>query len=189
MSAQQASSNIACHCAAMPLSGSCNIPPSCNSTPAKLWCQLVTHPPMMFMHIRISLAPPMSPNLPFIPLGKLGSSTHAHHITQSPSQSLKNNDHDTWSLCLSVPIPTDLINPTLRSLVYIIKYATTHDNGNSTVQTDVALTTTSSPTGINLGSPTTKSVYHSGPGYGPRIIDRNLALCLSTAPAVKCNGG
>ena len=76
----------------------------------------------------------------------------------------------------------------LRSITYIIKYATTHDDGNSTVQADVVLTTTTCPIGI-LSKSTDLGVYRNGPGYGPRIVDNAKALCLLSAPAIKCNGG
>ena len=104
-----------------------------------------------------------------------------------PIPELVQNDHGTWTLRLSVPIP-DLINPTLRSLVYMVKYSTTYDSGNSTVQADIVLTTTPCPVGIILGS-ADKSVYRPGSKYGPQMIDSDLALRISVASAVKCNGG
>jgi len=46
-----------------------------------------------------------------------------------------NKRHNTtWSLCIPVPIPK-IKNPTLLGLHYMIKYATTCDDGNSTIQT------------------------------------------------------
>ena len=95
---------------------------------------------------------------------------------------------DSWTLSLSIPTPTKLSKPVLRSITYIIKYATTEENGNSTVQADVVLTTTTCPIGI-LSKSTGLGVYRNGPGYGPRMVDSTKALCLSSAPAIKCNGG
>jgi len=113
----------------------------------------------------------------------------AHTYTsyhQEPIQELAHNKNESWTLRLAVPIPSHIINPTLRSLAYIIKYSTTYDNGNSTVQADVAFTTTKCPEGILLES---VGVYRSGSEYGPRMVDKDAALCLSVVPAVKCNGG
>ena len=98
------------------------------------------------------------------------------------------NNPDSWTFSLSIPTPTKLSKPVLRSIIYIIMYATTHDNGNSTVKADVVLTTTTCPIGI-LSKSTDLGVYRNGPGYGPRMVDSAKALCLSSAPAIKCNGG
>jgi DNA segregation ATPase FtsK/SpoIIIE-like protein len=189
MSAKQASSNVACHCAATPSPAFIQCSPIAQLNHSQVVVP-TSYSSTYDVHANPNITSTTDVTQPTIfPPGKVeirhtSASYHAETIPE-----LKHNDHDTWSLSLSVPVPTDLINPTLRSLVYIVKYATTHDNGNSTVQTDVALTTKSCPAGIILGSPAHKSVYRSGPGYGPRMIDQNLALCLSTAPAVKCNGG
>jgi len=93
-----------------------------------------------------------------------------------------------WRLCLNIPIPSKCLAPTLTSLVYILKYATTHDGGDSTVQTDTILTTASCPNGVTNHA-TSLSVYHSASncGYGPHITDNEAAMCLSTVPAVKHN--
>lgn len=98
------------------------------------------------------------------------------------------NNPSNWTLSLSVPIPSRITNPTLTSLTYIIKYATTHDVGNSTVQADVVLTTTPCAVGI-IPNSTHLEVYRNGPGYGPRMVDNSKAKCLSSALAIKCNGG
>ena len=104
-----------------------------------------------------------------------------------PIPELIQNDRGTWTLRLSVPIP-DLITPTLKTLVYMIKYSTTYDSGNSTVQADIVLTTTPCLVGIIAGS-ADQSIYRTGSEYGPQMIDNDSALCLSVVPAVKCNGG
>ena len=56
------------------------------------------------------------------------------------------------------------------------------------MQADVVLTTVTCPVGI-LSKSTDLGVYRNGPGYGPLMVDNAKALCLSSAPAIKCNGG
>ncbi|KAF9039568.1 hypothetical protein BDP27DRAFT_1347602, partial [Rhodocollybia butyracea] len=58
--------------------------------------------------------------------------TPTRHFTRSPSARFSINKlrDDTWALCIPVPIP---------------KYASTYDNGNSTIQTDTILTTKKLP--------------------------------------------
>jgi hypothetical protein len=116
------------------------------------------------------------------------------YYREEPVQSLAKNDHDSWLCSLHIPIPSDLINPTLTSLIYAIKYATTHDNGNSTVQADVVLTTRAhnrpdNLDGIIMFNAADLGIYREGIAYGPRMVDDDLALRLSIVPAVKCNGG
>ena len=108
-----------------------------------------------------------------------------------PVQELAKNDHDSWLASLYIPIPSDLINPTLTSLVYAIKYATTHDNGNSTIQTDLVLTTrpTDRCATVILLDSADLGIYREGLAYGPRMVDDDLAHRLLMVPAVKCNGG
>jgi len=96
------------------------------------------------------------------------------------------NDH-TWTLCIAVPIPS-IDNPTLLALSYMIKYGTTCDHGNSTIQTDTILTQESLPEGV-LTEATDLGVYKNKTGYAPRMVDHDAALCLSTTLAVKGNGG
>jgi hypothetical protein len=94
-----------------------------------------------------------------------------------------------WVLCLPIEIPSDLINPTLKSLVYTIKYATTFDNGDSTVQTDVFLTQTSCAEGVTK-EPIRLDVYcGTTAGYRPMVINEEIAELISSVPAIKRNGG
>jgi len=105
-----------------------------------------------------------------------------------------NKRHNTsWTLCIPVPVPK-IKNPTFLALHYMIKYATTCDDGNSTIQTDTILTTETLPGGVvtrnrDLG------IYYKGDsetrntGFAPRIVDHEEALCLSTTLAIKSNGG
>jgi hypothetical protein len=104
------------------------------------------------------------------------------------------NDSSPWTLSLSVDIPSNLINPTLTSLSYFVKYATIHDSGNSTIQTDVVLSTTPSPKDLPAGRIVSNlnelGIYLSNQsGYGSRVVNEDLALSLSTVPAVKYNDG
>jgi len=98
------------------------------------------------------------------------------------------SDRNDWAVTIAVPIPGGLINPTLKGLVYTVKYATTYDNGNAVVQTDTLLTNSGRPVGL-VDTAATPSLYHTGSGYAPRLVDGATALCLSSAPAIKCNGG
>jgi len=106
--------------------------------------------------------------------------------------SVNKRHDDTWTLCIPVPIP-DIENPTLLALNYMIKYATTYDSGNSTIQTDTILTTDALPEGV-VTENTGLGVYYKGnpknpiPGFAPHMVDHEKALCLSTTLAIKCNG-
>ena len=95
---------------------------------------------------------------------------------------------DTWMLFIPVPIPSDTTNPTLLALNYMIKYATTYDNGNSTIQTDAILSPGTFPEGVLTDSYGIVD-YKNRMGYGARMIDHDVALRLSTTLAIKYNGG
>lgn len=115
-------------------------------------------------------------------------------FNEEPVASLYANKHheDTWSLCVKVPIPK-INKPTLLALHYMIKYAATCDNGNSTVQTDTVLTTEALPEGVVTEE--IDSIYYQdesetgSTGFSPRMVDQEEALCLSTTLAIKSNGG
>ncbi|KAJ7667423.1 hypothetical protein B0H17DRAFT_1142732 [Mycena rosella] len=113
--------------------------------------------------------------------------THAS-FREDPIVALSGNMRrdDTWTLCIPVPAPSTP-NPTLVSLNYLIKYATTGDDGNATVQTDVLLTTTALSAGVVPGA-AALGVYRPSAGYVPRMVDAATAHCLATTLAVKCNG-
>jgi hypothetical protein len=70
----------------------------------------------------------------------------------------------------------------------MIKYASTWDNGNSTLNADTILTTTSCRSGI-VSEPAKFPFYRNELGYGPLMVDENAGICLSSVPAIKCNGG
>ncbi|KAJ8463268.1 hypothetical protein ONZ45_g17645 [Pleurotus djamor] len=79
-------------------------------------------------------------------------------ISKTPSAFLHHGA--SWKLTLPIPVPTDILKPTLASLRYMIKYGTRFDDGNSTIQSDVVLSL--------------------------KNFDRTA---LVTVSAVKCNGG
>ncbi|KIM42765.1 hypothetical protein M413DRAFT_444432, partial [Hebeloma cylindrosporum] len=110
---------------------------------------------------------------------------------EEPFAALNNRGHHNWVVCVLVPIP-NIKNPALLALHYMIKYATTCDNGNSTIQTDTILTTEALQEGL-VTQNTELSVYHQdesgSAGFAPSMIDHEEALRLSTTLAVKCNDG
>ncbi|KAJ7483354.1 hypothetical protein FB451DRAFT_1364313 [Mycena latifolia] len=95
--------------------------------------------------------------------------------------------NDTWTLCVPVPVPSTP-NPTLLALSYLVKYATTGDDGNATVQTDVLLTSATLSAGVVPGG-APLGVYRPSTDYAPRMVDAAAARCLATTLAIKCNGG
>src|ERR1700742_52217 len=58
--------------------------------------------------------------------------TYASYDKQSIPE-LATEAQGSWNLCLPIPIPPepDLYNPTLSSLAYVVKYATSWANGGS----------------------------------------------------------
>jgi len=56
------------------------------------------------------------------------------------------------------------------------------------VQTDTLLTDNNCEVGL-VTQEVDVSVYHTRSGYAPRLINGKEALCLSSSPAIKCNGG
>jgi len=109
-------------------------------------------------------------------------------FNEEPIHELRKHDNNNWALNLSVPVPSDLYNPTLKSLVYIIKYGSTWDNGDSTVQADVAVTADSLAEGIVFDSQGL-GIHRRAIAYGPRLIDEEKALPLSSVPGIKGNAG
>ncbi|KAJ7779437.1 hypothetical protein DFH07DRAFT_1030251 [Mycena maculata] len=99
--------------------------------------------------------------------------------------SVNSRRDDAWTLCVAVPTPA-LHNPTLLAVNYMIRYATTADEGNATIQTDIVLTTAALPTEV-VSARAALDVYR--PGGAPRMVDQAAALCLANTVAIKCNGG
>ncbi|KAJ6487851.1 hypothetical protein C8R45DRAFT_1074372 [Mycena sanguinolenta] len=110
---------------------------------------------------------------------------------EEPAVALLNTRRDdNWTLCVPVTVPT-IRNPTLLSVNYMIKYATTADASNATIQTDVILTTSALPAEV-VSARTPLAVYRASSGHAssaPRMVDQGAAVCLATALAVKSNGG
>jgi len=107
---------------------------------------------------------------------------------EQPAIALSANSRrdDAWTLCVAVPTPA-IPNPTLLSVNYLIKYATTADEGNATLQTDIVLTTAALPKDV-VSARAALDVYRPSAGQ-PRIVDQAAALCLANTLAIKCNGG
>src|ERR1700761_4917952 len=118
----------------------------------------------------------LNPSIKY-PLKTSGQTRTYASYNQQPVPELTNQDHGSWNLCLSIPVPDQLVKPTLLSLVYAIKYATTWDNGSSTVQTDVILTDKQAPHGVSFDS-NGLGLYRKASGYGPRLIDEDKAVPL-----------
>ncbi|OJA14010.1 hypothetical protein AZE42_13080, partial [Rhizopogon vesiculosus] len=80
--------------------------------------------------------------------------THASYSKQ-PIPELVKNDHGNWTLTLNVPIPEDMVHPTLTSFSYTIKYSTANHHWASVVQSHILLAVRGSeaiPEGISADS-------------------------------------
>ncbi|KAF7351278.1 hypothetical protein MSAN_01559300 [Mycena sanguinolenta] len=106
---------------------------------------------------------------------------------EEPAVALLNTRRDdNWTLCVPVTVPA-LRNPTLLSVNYMVKYATTADAGNATIQTDVMLSTAALPAEI-VSARAPLAVYRAS-SSAPRMVDQAAAVCLATSLAVKSNAG
>lgn len=99
----------------------------------------------------------------------------------------------SWRVVIPIQVPTDILKPTLSSLRYMVKYGTTFDDGNSTVQADLVLSTANVEGGVTLAGDDAnglKGLYlPAKSGYAPHIVDENTGVSLLTVSSVKCNGG
>jgi hypothetical protein len=121
--------------------------------------------------------------------------THASYSKESIPE-LVNNDQGSWMFSLNVPIPDEMVYPTLMSLEYTIKYGTTNGQGTSKIQTSILLTKTSNSSsdvdstrvldGITTNTPNT-SIYRAGVGFPPQMLNGVPTVCLLSVPAVKDN--
>ncbi|KAJ7739214.1 hypothetical protein B0H16DRAFT_1729599 [Mycena metata] len=107
---------------------------------------------------------------------------------EEPTSALSPNNRrsDAWTVCIPVDHP-NIASPTLLSVNYIIRYATTAEAGNSIIQTDVVLATASLPAEVVSGN-AALDVYRPSAGI-PRIVDQAAAVCLANTMAVKANAG
>ncbi|KAJ7615932.1 hypothetical protein FB45DRAFT_934962 [Roridomyces roridus] len=116
----------------------------------------------------------------------------SYHEEPPVAITLNTRRDDNWTVCVPVDAApsTAGANPTLLSVEYAVKYATTADEGNATIQTDVLLTTAALPAEV-VSARTSLAVYRPSSGSGLRTVDRDAALCLARTIAVKasCNGG
>lgn len=69
--------------------------------------------------------------------------THASFSNQPISEFISKNCGN-WTLALDVPIPEDLVHPTLTSLSYTVKYSTANDHLACVVRSNILLATTES---------------------------------------------
>ncbi|KAG1863586.1 hypothetical protein DFJ58DRAFT_773932 [Suillus subalutaceus] len=121
--------------------------------------------------------------------------THASYSKESIPE-LVNNDQGNWMFSLNVLIPDEMVYPTLTSLEYTIKYGTANGQGTSTIQTSILLTKASNSSsdvestrvldGIITNTPKI-SIYRTGVGFPPQILNGVPTVCLLSVPAVKEN--
>lgn len=121
--------------------------------------------------------------------------THASYSKESIPE-LVNNDQGNWMFSLNVPIPDEMVYPTLTSLEYTIKYGTANGQGTSMIQTSILLTKSSNSSsnvdsthvldGITINTPKI-SIYRTGVGFPPQTLNGVPTVCLSSVPAVKEN--
>lgn len=119
--------------------------------------------------------------------------THASY-SKEPIPELVNKDQGNWMFSLSVPIPDKMVYPTLTSLEYTIKYGTVNGQGTSMIQTSILLTEASDSSSdvdstrvldaIITDSPRI-SIYRTGVGFPPEMLDGVPTMCLLSVPATK----
>lgn len=94
--------------------------------------------------------------------------THASYSNQPISEFISNNCGN-WTLALDVPIPKDLVHPTLTSLSYMVKYSTANDHLACVVRSNILLATTESEE------------------LGDKKTSEATAVCLSSVLGIKAN--
>jgi hypothetical protein len=110
--------------------------------------------------------------------------THASYSKQ-PIPELVNNDYGNWTLTLNVPIPDDLVHPTLTSFSYTIKYSTANHNRASVVQSHILLAVAGSKAIREEISVNTNGHYHDGVTVTPKTFGGAATMGLSSAQGVK----
>lgn len=121
--------------------------------------------------------------------------THASYSNESIPE-LVNNDQGDWMFSLNVPIPDEMVYPTLTSLEYVIKYGRANSQDTSMIQTSILLAKASDSSsdvdtarvldGITTDTPKI-SIYRTGVGFPPQMLDGVPTVCLLSVPAVKEN--
>ncbi|KAG1855097.1 hypothetical protein C8R48DRAFT_835700 [Suillus tomentosus] len=94
--------------------------------------------------------------------------THASYSNQPISEFISNNCGN-WTLALDVPIPKDLVQPTLTSLSYTVKYSTANDHLACVVRSNILLATMESEQ------------------LGDKKTSEATAVCLSSVLGIKAN--
>jgi hypothetical protein len=108
--------------------------------------------------------------------------THASYSKQ-PIPELVNNECGNWTLTLNVPIPEDLVYPTLTSFSYTIKYSTANHIWASVVQSHTLLAEAGSKAIKEEISVNTNGHYHDG--VTPQTFGGAATMRLSSARGVK----
>jgi hypothetical protein len=90
-----------------------------------------------------------------------------------------------WRYCLAVPTPEPSAGHILSSLDFVITYANSAMKTHSTFQVDVILTGASLTTGGSTTESSSLSVFRSGDGYRPFILNRDVAESLHSEFGVK----
>ncbi|OAX37867.1 hypothetical protein K503DRAFT_857097 [Rhizopogon vinicolor AM-OR11-026] len=107
--------------------------------------------------------------------------THVSYSKQ-PIPELVKNDHGNWTLTLNVPIPEDMVHPTLTSFSYTIKYSTANHHWASAVQSHILLAVRGSeaiPEGISADS------GESGITVAQRTFGDTATMRLSSVLGIK----
>ncbi|KAG9223408.1 hypothetical protein PLEOSDRAFT_154698 [Pleurotus ostreatus PC15] len=111
------------------------------------------------------------------------------HMPKIPSATSRHGG--AWRAIIPIQVPQN--SPILSSLRYIIKYSSTFDAGNATVQVDVVLSTEKLKHGVTVMGDADfashKPYRHSGDGHAPFFVNETTGVSLLTMSAVKCNGG
>jgi len=107
-----------------------------------------------------------------------------------PIPELVGNNCGSWTLTLDIPIPEDMVHPTLTSLSYMTKYSTANDHWASVIQTNILLVTAESeaiPKGITTDLNHIDGSYRGGITVVPQTREDSVTMCLSSVPGVKEN--
>ncbi|KAG1782418.1 hypothetical protein EV702DRAFT_1064195 [Suillus placidus] len=145
-----------------------------------------------------SLSPPPSftPTPVIFPSEDISETyTHASYSNDSIPE-LVSNDQGNWMFSLNVPIPDEMVYPTLTSLEYTIKYGRANGQDTSMIQTSILLAKVSDSSsdvdtarvldGITTDTPNI-SIYRTGVGFPPQVLNGVPTVCLLSVPAVKEN--
>jgi len=113
------------------------------------------------------------------------SLTHASYAKQ-PIPELANNDCGNWTLTLRVPIPEDIVHPTLTSFSYTINYSTANHQGASIVQSHILLgMPESGAIAAGISTVLQNGKYLDGAAITPQTFDGTAIIRLSSVQGIK----